>query len=50
MVPTKCDGYTHHLLGLKYFKKNITDKLQKLIFFKRQAKIISEEIFETLHN
>ena len=50
MVPTECDGCTHHLLGLKYFKKNITDKLQKLIFFKRQARIISEEILETLHN
>ena len=50
MVPTECDGCTHHFLGLKYFKKNITGKLQKLIFFKRQAKIISEDIFETLHN
>ena len=31
-ILSHCDGCTHHLLGLKYFKKNITDKLQKLIF------------------
>ena len=37
-------------MGVEYFKKNITDKLQKLIFLERQAKIISKDIFETLHN
>ena len=46
----ECNGCTHHLLGLEHFKKNITDKLQKLNFPKRQAKIISEDIFETLYN
>ena len=45
-----CDGCTHHLLRLEHFKKNITDKLQKLNFPKRQAKIISEDIFETMYN
>ena len=47
---SECDGCTHHLLGLEHFKKNITDKLQKLNFPKRQAKLISEDIFETLYN
>ena len=47
---SECDGCTHHLLGLEHFKKNITDKLQRLNFPKRQAKIISEDIFETLYN
>ena len=37
MVPTECDGCTHHLLGLKYFKQNTTDKLQKLIFFEEAS-------------
>ena len=29
-IHSECDGCTHHLLGLEHFKKNITDKLQKL--------------------
>ena len=37
-------------MGLEHFKKNITDKLQKLNFPKRQTKIISEDIYETLYN
>ena len=36
-------------MGLEHFEKNITDKLQKLNFPKRQAKIISKDIFETLY-
>ena len=47
---SECDGCTHHLLGLEHFKKNITDKLQKLNFPKRQARLISEDIFETMFN
>ena len=31
-ILSDCDGCTHHLLGLKYFTKNITDKLRKLTF------------------
>ena len=49
-ILSQCDGCTHHLLGLEHFKKNITDKLQKLNFPKRQAKIISKVIFETLYS
>ena len=49
-ILSECDGCTHHLLGIEHFKKNITDKLQKLNFPKEQAKIISEDIFETLYN
>ena len=48
-ILSKCNGCTLHLLGVD-FKKNITDKLQKLNFLKRQAKIISKDIFETLYN
>ena len=49
-ILSECDGCTHHLLGLEHSKNNITDKLQKLNFPKRQDKIISEDIFETLYN
>ena len=49
-IPYEYDGCTQHSLGLEHFKKNIKDKLQKLNFPKRQAKIISEDIFETLYN
>ena len=41
---------SHHLLGLEHFRKNTTDKLQKLSFPKRQTKIIFGDIFETLYN
>ena len=40
VILSECDGCTHHLLRLEHFEKNITDKLQKLNFPKRQAKII----------
>ena len=49
-ILSECDGCTNHLLGLEHFKKNITDKLQKLNFPKRQAKIISKDKFEALCN
>ena len=49
-ILSKCDGCTLHLLGVEDFKKNITDKLQKQNFLRRQAKIISKDIFETLYN
>ena len=49
-ILSECDGCTHHLLGLEHFKKSINEKVQKLYFRKRQAKIISEDIFETLYN
>ena len=45
-ILSKCNGCTLHLLGVD-FKENITDKLKKLNFLKRQAKIISKDIFET---
>ena len=49
-ILSECDRCTHHLLGLEHFKKNITDKLQMLNVPKRQAKIISEDIFDTSYN
>ena len=49
-ILSKCNGCTLHLLGVEDFKKNITDKLRKLNFLKRQAKIISKDIFETVYN
>ena len=49
-ILSECDRCTHRLLGLEHLKKNMNDKLQKLSFHKRQAKIISEDIFEILCN
>ena len=37
-------------MRVEYFKKNITDQLQNLNFLKRQAKVISKDISETLCN
>ena len=37
-------------IGIRTFQKKITDKLQRLNVPKRQAKIISEDIFDTLYN
>ena len=49
-ILSKCNRCTLHLLGVEDFKKNITDKLQKLNFLKRQAKRVSKDIFGTLYN